>query len=269
MLAARDKRVLWVTEEVPDAGGGGGNIRQARLFLSLAATIPTDLLVVGVVKDQAVRAAAASVTELPERRAPWTAQPILRRVLELGITFASRYPIAMYPALPARYALSRALGRDKTRHAVVCVESESLVPLARAITRGATVLTFHFLLSEMVAQELAHTRGIRHRWFLERERSKARRVELMALRRYDRVITCSEQDRDRLLQIGGAGLEAKVTVIPNGVAVAKSAEPRSHPSHEFCFQARSTTRPTFTERSGFVAIFGPGSRPKFQTPDSF
>ena len=39
--------VVWVTSEVPDRDGGGGNIRQAHLLVALAEHTPVDLLVAG------------------------------------------------------------------------------------------------------------------------------------------------------------------------------------------------------------------------------
>ncbi|HEY9557419.1 MAG TPA: hypothetical protein VIR58_11835, partial [Acidimicrobiales bacterium] len=57
--------ILWVTEEPPDRGAGGGNIRQANLVIELARRFDIDLLVAGEVTDQAVRSAAREVIEVP------------------------------------------------------------------------------------------------------------------------------------------------------------------------------------------------------------
>lgn len=226
------QRALWVTEELPDRGLGGGSIRQAHLFEALAARVPTDLLMVGELDDPGVRRGAATISELPRRRAFWSDQPLVRRALALGITAASAYPAAIYPARPNRRALASALRGTGTRYGVVCVEHEALAPLASSLPGAASVLTFHHLVSGMVEQELGRTTGARQRWFLERDRTKARRLERTAMRRFDRVIVCSAEDGAALAKIGDRHDADKLTVIPNGVDLAthRATPVPSHPT---------------------------------------
>jgi len=213
-------RILWVTEEPPDRALGGGSIRQAHLFEALAGAVPTDLLLVGSLGDEGVRAAAAGVHELPKRPAVWSEQPLTRRALSLGIALASRYPSAIYPAAPSRRALARELATRAGRYELVCLEHEALAPLARARPATRTLITFHHVVSAMVAQELAHTGGGRRRWYRERDLAKARRLERRALADGDRLVTCSEEDARALAALGVPGAQDKLRVIPNGVDLA-------------------------------------------------
>jgi glycosyltransferase involved in cell wall biosynthesis len=209
-------RVLWVTEEPPDRSLGGGNIRQAYLFEALARVFPTDLLVVGRLDDERVRAAARTVTELPARR-PWhTVHPIGRRALELAVTLGSPYPLALYPARLARRGLGRAIGAAQGTYDLVCVEHEALAPLVPTAPGEAWIVTFHHLLSGMLERELEMAPGRRQRWFRARDLRKARALEERALRSYERCIVCSEEDATALGATVGPAAGERVAVVPNG-----------------------------------------------------
>jgi hypothetical protein len=220
MTGAGASRVLWVTEESPDRTLGGGSIRQAHLFETLAAAFPTDLLLAGSLADAGVRAAAADVAELPHRQAPWSDNPVLRRALELGITLCSPYPSAAYPAGPNRRALAGAATERSGAYGLVCVEHVALAPIVRAFPSVPSVITFHHLISEMVSQSLRHAPGARQRWFLERDLRKARRMETQALHAYDRVIVCSSEDAAAVTRLADGATARNVTVVPNGVDLA-------------------------------------------------
>lgn len=219
MPRAASTRVLWVTEEPPDRSLGGGSIRQAYLFEALARAIPTDLLLVGDLKDRRVRDAAGQVTLLPRRVAPWSQNVVARRAIELAIMAGSRYPSSIYPASLSRRSLFRALRDRAASYDVVCIEHESLVPLWRAVPGVPSVVTFHHLVSEMIGQELAQTSGARQAWYRKRDLAKARSLEREALRSYQRVVACSGTDAATLRALG-AGAGADVAVIPNGVDLA-------------------------------------------------
>lgn len=218
--ADHSKRVLWLTEEPPDRGLGGGSIRQAHLFSALAGAFDVDLVLVGQLGDERVRRAAASVTELPRRRPPWSDRAIVRRALQLAIALGSPYPAPSYPAAPARRALERVLERRRQDYSLVCVEHEALAPLGRRLDATPSIITFHHLVSEMIGQELGHTSGTRQRWLLRQDLRKARRVERRAVARFDRIVTCSESDAAILRDLGGHLEAHPVSVIPNGVDLA-------------------------------------------------
>jgi glycosyltransferase involved in cell wall biosynthesis len=216
------ERVLWVTEEPPDRTLGGGNIRQAHLFQALAEAVPTDLLTVGPLTDRHVRDAATSVEVLPRRTAFWSDNLVLRRALELTIILASPYPSAMYPAGPNRRSLAAALRAIAGRYGVVYVEHGALGPLYRVLPGVPKVLTFQHLVSEMIVQELTEPAGRRQTWFRTRDLAKARRLEREALGRYERVITCSEDDAATLRALD-PDAPASISVVPNGVDLSAFA----------------------------------------------
>jgi glycosyltransferase involved in cell wall biosynthesis len=208
-------RLLWVTEEAPDHTGGGGSIRQAYLFDALAAVFAVDLLVAGVVRDERVRAAAASVIEVGAGARLWTERPIGRRLLGLAITLGSRYPLHAYLSAPRRRALAREIGRRRERYAAVCVEHEALVPLLPQPRPERWIVTLHALYSEIIRCELGLADRGYQRWFWRRELRKAHRLEREALD-YELCVVCSREDAEALARVGGGSRES-ITVIPNGV----------------------------------------------------
>jgi glycosyltransferase involved in cell wall biosynthesis len=217
MQGRRRPRVLWVTEEAPDRALGGGNIRQSHLFRALAPVITTDLLTVGVVRDEEVRALAANLVELPHRRPMQSEHPLGRRAQALAIVLGSRYPAAVHAARVNRRALIREVRARERAYDIVCVEHESLAPVLSGARPNKSIITFHHLLSTMIAEELALAPGRRQRWFRRREVTKAQRLERWALQSYDRCIVCSDEDAVRIESLDGSNARDRVAVIPNGV----------------------------------------------------
>lgn len=216
-------RVLWVTDEPPDRGEAGGTIRQAHLFEALATTVPTDLLVAGVVSDMRVREIAASVTELSTAPAWTTDHPVGRRALQLAIALGSRNPSTAYPAGPVRRALGRELDRRAHGYDVICFEHGWLAPLLQRDETARRVITFQHLASEMARQQLAVTRGRRQRWFIEQDVRKARALERGAVAACDRAIVCSEDDAAVLAGAVAGDAMSRIVVVPNGVDLERVA----------------------------------------------
>jgi polysaccharide biosynthesis protein PslH len=214
-------RVLWVTEEAPDSSLGGGSIRQAHLFMSLASAFSVDLLLAGTLGDADVRAAAAAVFEIPKHKALWTDRASARRVLELAITLCSRYPLPAYMSRPARRSLKADLHHRHAAYDLICVEHESLAPVICRTSECRWVITFHHVLSGMIDREVALAPGARQRWFRARDARKARRLEAWALREYDLCITCSSEDAAALAPAAEGAAANPVAVVPNGVDLAR------------------------------------------------
>jgi len=213
-------RILWVTEEPPDRALGGGSIRQAHLFGALASSFPTDLVTVGHVADERVLAAACSVTELPRRWPRRTSHPVGRRALDMSIALGSRYPLALYPAAPARRALAAEIAKRGGRHDLVCVEHETLAPLVRQSHEIPWLITLHNRLTAMIESELARAPRRRQRSFRAHDLRKAQALERWTVSSYDRCITCSEEDASALDALAEGAAASRVTVIPNGVDLA-------------------------------------------------
>ena len=219
-MQGRRARVLWVTEEPPSRDLGGGNIRQSYLFAALASAIPTDLLVAAPVVDPRVRKLAANVIELPAHWMPHTEHPLGRRVLELAISIGSPHPASVFSAAANRRALARAVRAREHMYDVVLVEHEALAPLLSGKRSATWVITFHHVLSAMLAEELRLAPGRRQRWFRARDLAKAERLERRALQAYERCIACSDQDAERLRSLLSQETADRLVVIPNGVDLA-------------------------------------------------
>lgn len=214
-------RIVWVTEEPPGRALGGGSIRQAHLFDALASNFRTELVTIGAVDDQRVRAVAASVTELPRRWPHRASGPVGRRAHELALALASRDPVSLHAAAPARRALRGELVRRRLGYDLVCVEHETLAPLRSKIGSDARwLITLHNRLSGMIASELARAPGRRQRWFRAHDLRKAQRLERWTVETYDGCIACSPEDAAALESLAPTCATDRVAIVPNGVDLA-------------------------------------------------
>src|SRR5689334_3378418 len=64
------KKVLWLTDEVPDPDFGGGSIRQYQLLRRMCERADVDLLLVGTLRDEQLKSVLHSVVEFPAPPAP-------------------------------------------------------------------------------------------------------------------------------------------------------------------------------------------------------
>lgn len=198
-------RVLWVTDEPPDRGRGGGSIRQAQLLLRLADHADVDVVTTGPLEDDGVVAAVDSVTSVwPDGRPP----PPRRGPIELGRRLLTGQPVSLVATRAVRAALAPAVAAHAPRPDVVCVEHDWLAPLLPATRDVPWTLTLHYLPSVRATQaaDAAATARHRARWRLEARRWQ--RVEARLADRWDGLVVASPVDAAAL----GAG-----TVIPNGV----------------------------------------------------
>jgi glycosyltransferase involved in cell wall biosynthesis len=220
-------RVLCVTDEVPDAGLSGGNIRQYHLLCALAAEAETDLVLVGELRDEHLRGLLRATTELDRPSQYRPTDPVLRRARDLGVTLVGRQPFDAIDARSARRVLRRAMeraGAYEGAYDVVHLEHEQIAALARGRGGGRWVLTLQNVLSERSRQRVAVQTGARQSWVWRRDVERAKRLEQWALSTYDQLIVPSEEDA----RLVGPGVE----VVPNGVDLATftvtplPAEPR-------------------------------------------
>ncbi len=211
-------RVLWVTNEPPDRSGGGGNIRQAYLLDAVAQAFTTDLLVVGRLRDDALRRDLRHVVELGVPRDVVPRGSVGRRLFTLAMTFAWREPWQAFPTVLSRRRLARALRHGVGADAdLVLVEQEALAPLLSREHPGTWVLTFQHVLSMMAEQEVQKAPGSRQRWMWQVEARKARRFEEAAVRGWDAAIACSDSDAGYLRSLIAGSAEPDIAVVPNGV----------------------------------------------------
>ena len=216
-MTADRPRLLWITEERPDRKLGGGSVRQAHLLAAVSEAMAVDLLVTGKVEDPQVRSAVAGLTELNVRLAFTPDGPISRRLHWLLAALLSPRPFYAYGAGPRRRALARVIAQRRHDYDLVCIEHETLAPLAPQDRSGQWVLTLHQIVSCELELELRDTRRRRRRWLLRRDLQKARRMEQDALRDYDQLIVCSEKDATTLIERSRGTANPRIAVVPNGV----------------------------------------------------
>lgn len=202
-------RVLWVTSEVPDRNGGGGNIRQSYLLEALASRVPTDLLVAGERPDDEVTAVIRDVIQVH-----WSTRDVppyvgVRRVRDLKDGLFPGGPIERRDSAGVRRRLANALTR-RGRYDVICVEHSGLADLVDGRRAGERwALAMHNVASLTAEQTLREVSGRRRQWLWERERRAALRLEARAMREYDMVTVVSADD--------AAAVDATAVVVPNGV----------------------------------------------------
>jgi glycosyltransferase involved in cell wall biosynthesis len=218
-------RALWLTAEVPDAGGGGGNIRQYNLLRALAGAMPTDLVVVGRLPDVELRASLGRVVEVPAPPPPVQFRnSTVRRAFDVYGIATGRPDEVLVERLPRR-ALARALAElgGDAGYDVVQVEHASMAPLVSQRRAAPWSLTVHNVASAR-ARQMAAVVGGRRRWLYEQQAKAAARHEAWIARTFDAVLAVSDADAELL--------PGAATVIDNGVDTSRfqvtplPAEPR-------------------------------------------
>lgn len=201
--------MLWITAEEPDRDKGGGSIRQAHLLHAVATAFPTDLLMIGELRDEHLRRSLRRVTELgtPD---PWKPprRPTVRRTRELLIAIGGRATSDEIAERAARRQLARHLA-GAGPHDVVMVEHAAMARLLPRRREGRWILTLHNIQSRRSKQRASLAPGSRQRWVWHRDAERARRLERWAVVAFDMVITVSEQD--------AKALPGESVVVPNGV----------------------------------------------------
>jgi glycosyltransferase involved in cell wall biosynthesis len=206
--------MLWVTDEVPDAGRGGGSIRQHHLLKRVAARAEVDLVLVGRLTDGELTGLLHGVTCLPRPRDPlsaWgsgTLGTARRRLHNLATTLPGRPPSEV--ALNSRVV--EAL-RDRVGGAcgydVVQVEHEHLAGLLPRHRKGCWAITLHNLLSVRCRQRAAVSDKPRVRRLWEADARRAAAWERRIVNRFDLTFAVSAED--------AATLGGRAHVVPNGV----------------------------------------------------
>ncbi len=205
-------RLLWLTAEPPDRGGGGGQIRQSHLLEAVGRAFEVDLVVTGGEPDAHVRAAAARTTVVPRREPAEPRSTTARRLRDLRL--AVQGPPELFASRGAVRALAPyAAGSD---HDVVVVVHGALAPLRQAGGAGSTahwVCEQQYTGSGTARGVLAVTTGRRQRALYARELALAERLEQRIGRDYDTVVCVSAED--------AAELPGATLVVPNGVDVGR------------------------------------------------
>lgn len=242
--------LLWVTAEVPDRHGGGGNIRQHHLLHRLAERFDVDLVVAGRLPDDdaGLRRRLRRVVEV-EKAPPFRfpRNRLLHRLALLRIAMHRRRPFEVVEEEATRRRLAAALPADRRRsHDVVVLVHAALAPLLDARDAAVWVLELQNVGSERSGHLAAVAEHPRHRWMWRADARRAERLERWAADRADVVVVCADGDGER---VGGTTL-----VVPNGVDVGRfrpsplPAEPRIVLTATFSYAANVDGAAWFVER---------------------
>ena len=227
---ATQPRILWVTAQAPDHRTGGGNIRQAHLLTALAERAAVDLILVGRLRDDAVRRSVETVVEVADppggRDARWATT-----LRSLGAAVISRRPDEVRYLADARRALAPLVQREAS-YDLVNLEHAGLAPLVPRRRTSPWAITLHNIGSRWAAQAAATASGLRSaRLRVEQRRSAALERRIMA--GFDVVVVPSAADAELL--------PGSAAVVPNGVDI-DSFRPTPVPS---------STRLVFTGTLGY------------------
>ena len=210
-------RLLWVTQEVPDANLGGGNIRQAALIFHLSRWVDVHLVVVGRVRDDRVRTAVAGLTEVVDPGMPEPVSHLGSRLLSLWITLVRREPREVFLNRRPRRALEPVLLDEADRHDVVLVNHQGLVPLLPSSRRARWLIHLHNVSAVRSQQRRDNAPGRRRRWLFAREAEMEGRLERLAVSSYDGVVVVSDADAELLTGLDRSRARGPVWTVPNGV----------------------------------------------------
>ena len=215
-VSAARVRMLWVTQEAPDSSLGGGNIRQAALIQALRPWVDVHLVMIGRLRDGAVRASVSGLTEMPDPGMPRPTTHLGSRMLSLSIILR-RQPREVFLNTRSRRALTRVLRDEADRHDVVLVNHQALVPLLPPTRRSKWLIHLHNVSAVRSRQRWATAGAARRRWLFAREAAMEERLERWAVESYDGVVVVSDADAALLTGTNRAGARGPVWTVPNGV----------------------------------------------------
>jgi glycosyltransferase involved in cell wall biosynthesis len=206
--------VLWVTGEVPDREGGGGNQRQAHLLLGLARHVPVDLLVAGPVRDEAVLAVVRRVTDVGTPSAPPPVGRLRRRAAAAWSAWVRRATLDAVHETAVRERLAARLPELVRDVDTVIVHHQGLGPLLLGPRHGhARWVASLFHASAARTEQAAAVEPRRsQRVLLQRDAANAVRLERELVAAADALVVTSEEDAARLGRPG-----TPTHVVPNGV----------------------------------------------------
>ena len=208
-------RLLWVTDEVPDAGRGGGSIRQYHLLRRVATLIEVDLLLAGEPVDDELSAVLHKVDSFPRPPAVgahWNKPGLLgaprRRMHNLWSFLPGRPPSEVAINRPVVQRL-RARLVDTSGYDAVQVEHEHLAGVLPRDHTNFWSITLHNLMSVRFRQRSAVAGAPRVRRLWEADARRAEALERRITSQYDLTVVVSDED--------AACLDGRVAVVPNGV----------------------------------------------------
>lgn len=235
--SARRLKILWISHLVPYPPKGGVLMRSYHLVNELARYHDVDVVALnqqrllrGYFPDVATGLEAArrhlgtflrrfAVEEIPSETRRWG-----RYARALTSLFRSTpYSINWLESAAMRRQIDRWLADGD--YDAVHFDTISLAVYDRPDLRCPTVMDHHNIESHMMERRADKETQPLKRWYYRQEARRLLAFEKRMLRRFSAHIVCSEDDRQRLLDIDPT---LRVQVVPNGIAVRPEPQPR-HP----------------------------------------
>jgi glycosyltransferase involved in cell wall biosynthesis len=206
--------VLWVTGEVPDREGGGGNQRQAHLLLGVAEHVPVDLLVAGPVRDAAVVAAVRRIVDVGVAPAPPATGSLRRRAAAGWSAWLRRATLDVVHETATRELLAARLPDLARDVELVVVHHQGLGPLLLGPRHGRArwVASLFHAAAARTEQAAAVEPRAAQRALLRRDAANAEALERQLVDAADALVVTSAEDAARLGRPG-----TPTHVVPNGV----------------------------------------------------
>lgn len=205
-------RLLWVTDELPDPGRGGGSIRQYHLLRRVAEKADVDLLMVGDRLHPELSRVLRRVYTVERPPPPLSRGGPLgtarRRVHNLATLVPGRPPSEVVVNRRVAATLRERLP-DLSGYDLVQVEHETLAGILPRHRTSRWAVTIHNLLSVRDRQRAALETRPRTRRLWQADAARAEAWERRIVSGYDVTIAVSEED--------AAVLGGRVAVVPNGV----------------------------------------------------
>ena len=220
-------RILFVTEKFPHPKDDGGQIRSFHVLAALASAFPVTLLshaAPSAADEEAIRSLGVEVETCGAKRPAWTVPWFASQALFTREPYPMRknFSRAILSAIRGRLAA----GGVSALHLNHLDAAQYVEHLGEERARVRTFFDTHNLLARMYERFAATARNPLRRGYTTIQWWRMARFEPAILRAVDRVLVCSDLERD-LARIAGA---RNAMVVPNGVDVGAHARASRKPS---------------------------------------
>jgi len=219
--------MLFVTEKFPHPKDDGGQIRSFHVLAALASALPVTLLshaAPSAADEEAIRSLGVEVETCGGKRPAWTIPWFAAQALFTREPYPMRknFSRAILAAIRARIAA----GGVRAVHLNHLDAAQYVEHLGDDRAKVPTVFDTHNLLARMYERFAATARNPLRRGYTTIQWWRMARFEPSILRAVDRVLVCSDLERD-LVRVAGA---RNAMVVPNGVDVGAHARAPRTPS---------------------------------------
>lgn len=209
------RRILFITIDVPQDGGSGGQIVSWRLIESYASIANVDVVAitsVGVTASDDLLSLADSVTLVPAKGFHFASARLRLAAKFARSQFGSTpYRLTKFDLAGARLAVASLIERHE--YDLVHLEHLSSLPYRELAQDVPAVLMEQNVESELVRRMSYHSRWLPVRLALRREARRVEAVEAQLTRAVDHVFALSDPDMNALTSMPGCDAE-KVSVWP-------------------------------------------------------